>query len=83
MTDRTVWDAAGPYVDDLAVGQAFGAPALTLTDGHAALHQAIIGDRLRLPLDHALSRSITGDGARMAHPQLVCDVAILIPVPRK
>ena len=43
---------AGPYFDELSVGQVFDdAPALTLTDGHAALHQAILGDRLRLALD--------------------------------
>ena len=34
----------GPYFDELAVGQQFaGAPALTLTGGLAAAHQAITG----------------------------------------
>lgn len=64
------------YFDELAVGQVFdGAPALTLTAGHAAVHQAIIGDRLRLPLDAGLCEAVTGEGP-LAHPALVWDVAI-------
>src|SRR5215216_7879420 len=51
-----------------------GAPALTLTEGHAAVHQAIVGDRLRLALDETLSRRVLG--GRLAHPALVWDVAI-------
>jgi acyl dehydratase len=70
--------AAGPFFEDLRVGQvAEGAPALTLTAGHAAVHQAIVGDRLRLPLDATLSARVLGAGAGpLAHPALVCDVAI-------
>lgn len=69
--------AAGPYYEDLAVGQVFdAAPGLTLTDGHAAVHQAILGDRLRLALDGDLFARVTGTAARLAHPGLVCDVAI-------
>ena len=42
---------APPYFEDLTVGRLFtGAPALTLTEGHAAVHQAICGDRLQLAL---------------------------------
>jgi acyl dehydratase len=68
---------AAPYFEDLAVGDRFtGAPALTLTSGHAALHQAILGDRLRLPLDADLSERVTGSSAALAHPGLVCDIAI-------
>ncbi len=69
--------ASGPFFDDLAVGDAVeDAPGLTLTDGHAALHQAILGDRLRLSLDAALARRVLGRDAVAAHPGLVCDVAI-------
>jgi acyl dehydratase len=69
--------AAGPFFEDLAVGLlAEGAPALTLTEGHAAVHQAIAGDRLRLALDETLSRRVLGGRGRLAHPALVCDVAI-------
>jgi acyl dehydratase len=67
----------GPYFDELHVGQVFdAAPAMTLTSGAAALHQAILGDRLRLPLDAELSRAVTGFTAPLVHPGLVCDVAI-------
>jgi acyl dehydratase len=69
--------SGGPYFEDLAVGQIFeGAPSLTLTAGLAAVHQAIIGDRLRLALDADLSAAVTGAAAAIAHPALVCDVAI-------
>ncbi|MCV7402607.1 acyl dehydratase [Mycobacterium fragae] len=67
----------GPYFDDLHVGQVFaGAPSMTLTPGLAAVHQSILGDRLRLPLDAELSLAVTGSTAPLAHPGLVCDVAI-------
>jgi acyl dehydratase len=69
--------AGGPFFEDLRVGEvAVGAPALTLTDGHAAVHQAILGDRLRLPLDATLSRRVLRGSGSLAHPALVCDVAI-------
>jgi acyl dehydratase len=67
----------GPYFDDLRAGQVFAAaPSLTLTHGLAAVHQSILGDRLRLPLDGELSLAVTGSTAPLAHPGLVCDVAI-------
>ncbi|HME78224.1 MAG TPA: MaoC family dehydratase [Mycobacterium sp.] len=67
----------GPYFDELHSGQVFaGAPAMTLTPGLAAVHQSILGDRLRLPLDAELSAAVTGLTAPLAHPGLVCDVAI-------
>jgi acyl dehydratase len=50
------------------------APAVTLTEGHAALHQSIAGDRLRLALDRSLAEAVAG--APIAHPALVWDVAI-------
>ena len=69
--------SGGPYFDDLEVGQVFDtAPAMTLTAGAAAVHQSILGDRMRLPLDHELSRAVTSSPAAIAHPALVCDVAI-------
>jgi acyl dehydratase len=69
--------SGGPYFDDLEVGQVFDAsPSMTLTAGVAATHQAIIGDRLRLPLDAELSLAVTGSTTPLAHPALVCDVAI-------
>lgn len=69
--------SGGPYFDQLHVGQVFdSAPAMTLTPGVAAVHQAILGDRLRLPLDGELTRAVTGSTTPLAHPGLVCDVAI-------
>jgi acyl dehydratase len=68
---------AGPFFEDLRVGQVVAsAPGLTLTEGHAAVHQAIVGDRLRLALDRALSALVLGASGALAHPALVCDVAI-------
>ena len=49
---------------------------MTLTPGAAAVHQSILGDRMRLPLDATLSHAVTGASAALAHPALVCDVAI-------
>src|SRR5215469_5678215 len=66
----------GPFFDDLAIGQEFtSAPAITLTSGLAAAHQAITGNRLPLMLDHELCRQVTGGGP-IAPPSLVWDVAI-------
>ncbi|MGH7934039.1 MAG: MaoC family dehydratase [Candidatus Binataceae bacterium] len=67
--------AGGPFFEDLQVGQTVdSAPALTLADGIAAAHGAIVGERLRLALDAELSRRVLG-GA-LASPALVWDVAI-------
>ena len=67
----------GPWFEELERGQVFDdAPGLTLTAGHAALHQALVGDRLRLALDVGLCREVTGNGGPLVHPNLVCDVAI-------
>ena len=67
----------GPYFDDLEVGQVFDtAPSMTLTTGAAATHQAILGDRMRLSLDADLAAAVTGAPGPLAHPALVCDVAV-------
>ncbi|WP_375482539.1 MaoC family dehydratase [uncultured Jatrophihabitans sp.] len=68
--------AEGPWFEELEHGLRFDrAPAVTLGAGHAAVHQSIVGDRLRLALDDELARAVTGR-APLAHPGLVCDVAI-------
>jgi len=68
-------DNEGPYFDQLQVGDVFTtAPSLTLTSGHAAVHQSITGGRLRLSLDGHLSRSVSG--VTLADPALVWDIAI-------
>jgi acyl dehydratase len=67
----------GPYFDDLSVGDVFDwAPAITLSSGLAAAHQGIVGDRLRLACDAVLCTAVTGVPGPLAHPALVCDVAI-------
>ncbi|RHW25700.1 acyl dehydratase [Nocardioides immobilis] len=67
--------AEGPYFDELEPGLVFDtAPGVTLTEGRAAVHQAILGDRLRLALDDALARDVTGGS--LASPALVWNVAI-------
>jgi acyl dehydratase len=59
------------------VGQVFDwAPSATLSAGLAAAHQAIVGDRLRLALDTDLCAAVTGSPGPLAHPGLVCNVAI-------
>ncbi len=69
--------AGGCYFDDLAVGQVFDwAPAVTLSSGLAAAHQAIVGNRMRLALDTGLCAAVIGLPGPLAHPGLVCDVAI-------
>lgn len=69
--------AGGPYFDDLSPGQVFDwAPSVTLGPGLAAAHQTILGNRLRLSLDAGLCGAVTGATGALAHPGLVCDVAI-------
>lgn len=70
--------SGGPFFDDLRVGQVFdSAPRMTLTEGGAAaLHQAVLGDRMRLSLDTTLATAVTGSARPLAHPCLVTDIAI-------
>jgi acyl dehydratase len=73
MTDQSF----APYFEDLSRGQTLAsAPPITLTDGLAAQHQAILGDRLLLALDSTLANDVIGAAAPLAHPGLVCDIAI-------
>ena len=67
----------GPYFEDLHHGQCFDdSPGVTLTDGLAAAHRAIVGGRMPLTLDRELSARVTGEGGMLAPPGLVWDVAI-------
>lgn len=75
-TTTTIMEARGPYFDELTVGHVIrDAPGITLTEGGAAVHQAIVGDRLRLALDHDLGHKVTGQ-LRIAPPAYVWNVAI-------
>jgi acyl dehydratase len=67
----------GPYFEDLRHGQRFeDCPGLTLTEGLAAAHRAIVGGRLPLALDAELSERVLGPGGALAAPNLAWDVAI-------
>lgn len=77
MTETHDIAVGGPWFEDLSVGQTIAdTPAVTLTEGTAALHMAAFGDRLRLPLDRELGRAVTGEDRLLAHPMLVCNMAI-------
>ena len=65
----------GPYFEDLAVGQVFTAPGVTLWPSIIAVHQSITGNRLALSLDVPLCREVTG-GPQLVPPGVVWDVAI-------
>ena len=70
-------EIGSPWFEDLKRGQVFDdAPAVTLTSGHAAFHEAAYGDRLRLPLDAELCRSVTRSDRLLANPNMVGNVAI-------
>ena len=76
MSSSTV-DVDGPFYDDLKIGDRFdSAPVMRLTDGLAAAHHAIVGGRLRLAFDAALSANVTGRAEPFAAPAFVWDVAI-------
>lgn len=79
MEDRHIIDdinIGAPYFEDLERGQKFDAPGITILGSHALLHQALFGDRLRLPLDRHLSHRVTGMRKGLAHPCLVANIAI-------
>ncbi len=66
----------GPWFDELEVGAVFDqAPPVTITEGMAALHHGIVGNRLRLALDHGLAAAVTGTPG-LVSPALVWDVSI-------
>jgi acyl dehydratase len=69
--------AEGPCFDDLARGDVFDtAPPAVLSDGAAAVHASIVGERLRMALDPHLGRAVTGEQRPPASPSLVWDLAI-------
>lgn len=66
-----------PWFEDFRVGDEFSdVPAVTVTEGMTAVHQAIFGDRFRLPLDYVLSEKVTGSPQALVNPSLVCNLAI-------
>lgn len=67
---------AAPWFEDFTRGLEFDAPAITVTDGHAALYQAIVADRMRLPLDQHTARAVTAGDSGLVHPMLTTNIAI-------
>lgn len=67
--------SGGPWFEELEIGDTYAAPALTLTDGHRAVHQAILGDRCAALLDARLAAAVFGV-PRPLGGGLVIDVAI-------
>jgi len=66
-------DVDGPFYDDLQIGDFFdSSPAMTLTDGLAAAHQAIVENRLALTTDHDRggSGNVLPDGCEIDAVQL-------------
>lgn len=66
----------GPCFEDFHRGLEFDAPAVTIDVGHAALHQALFADRLRLPLDHHASVEVCAHPRALVHPLLAINIAI-------
>ena len=64
----------GPFFEDFYNGQIFGAPAVTVTEGFCSIYQSIIGDRMRLSLDHELTKKVTGRDRGIVHPMLVINI---------
>ena len=64
----------GPFFEDFYNGQVFGAPAVTVTEGFCSIYQSITGDRMRLSLDHELTKKVTGSNNGMVHPMLVINI---------
>jgi acyl dehydratase len=66
----------GPAFEDLSPGQVFDTcPPVTLTDGLAAAHQAIVGERSWLALSRPVAEAVIGAGP-VAPPALVWNVSI-------
>ena len=66
-----------PWFEDFSVGDDLSAvPSITITEGYAAAHQMMFGDRSRLALDWPLAQAVTGSKTPLANPALVCNLAI-------
>ncbi|MGU3438226.1 MaoC family dehydratase [Actinomycetes bacterium M1A6_2h] len=75
LAEHTRKSVRSPYFDEMVVGQVFDtAPTMTLTDGLAAVHGSIVGNRYALSLDRSASHTVSG-GA-IVSPALVWDISI-------
>lgn len=70
-------EITGPFFEDFTLGQRMEAPpSVTLTPGHMIFHQALFGDRLRLPLDQELCKKVTQRNALLVNPHLFFNTAV-------
>jgi 2-methylfumaryl-CoA hydratase len=77
MTAVVSESLAGPFGDDLVLGESLpAAPAITLDGGAAAQYQAICGDPAQLSLSAPLSRAVSGVPSRVVNSGLVLQIAI-------
>ena len=68
---------SGPWFEDFTVGDEFAdAPAVTITAGYAAIHQALFGDHTRLPLNVCLCKEVTGRDQLLVNSSLVTNLVI-------
>jgi acyl dehydratase len=66
-----------PWFEDFVVGADLSdVPSVTVTEGYAAIHQAVFGDRSRLPIDLSLCEKVTGETRQLVNPSLVSNIAI-------
>ena len=67
----------GPYYEDLSVGQELPRqPSVAVDEGMAALYQSMVGERLPMVMDPAVSAAVTGRPGRLASPALVLHLSI-------
>ena len=67
----------GPYYEDLSVGQVLPRqPSVVIDEGMAALYQSMVGERLPMVMDPAVSAAVTGQPGRLASPGLVLHLSI-------
>ncbi len=66
-----------PWFEEFSQGDDFSdVPAITITEGHTAVHQALFADRSALCLSQPLARKVTGENRLLANAALVCNMAI-------
>ena len=74
---ETVIPLDGPYYEDLRVGQELPRqPSVVIDEGMAALYQSMMGERLPMVMDPAVSAAVTAQPGRLASPALVMHLSI-------
>ena len=77
LTSESVIPLDGPYYEDLSVGQVLPRqPSVVIDEGMAALYQSMVGERLPMVMDSAVSEAVTGRPGRLASPALAMHLSI-------